>query len=170
MFVARKITRAKWETKQTFAQGEIPADAVTVDLRTQDNSLSFWQCGIGEKAEIEDVVLAIAAGRDDVAKVEIVWLDGGELKADGQTLVDTDGRTPVASLVKRHVDVCKLDYERLGKVAHRVITAIAKNQCRRLTKKRVKDLLAAAVKQGRVKLADLSDSIQKQIDAQSRSK
>ncbi len=43
MFLARKITQAKWRPKEGFADGEIAADAVNADLRTQDNSLSFWR-------------------------------------------------------------------------------------------------------------------------------
>ena len=51
MFLARKISLAKWSKKQEqgeLAEDEIPADAVTADLRTQDNKLSFWRCGDGE--------------------------------------------------------------------------------------------------------------------------
>ena len=42
MFLIRKIARAKWESKDDLSKEEIPADAVTVDLRTSDNVLSFW--------------------------------------------------------------------------------------------------------------------------------
>ena len=41
MFVARMITRAKWDPKPELQTGEISADAVTGDLRTRYNSLSF---------------------------------------------------------------------------------------------------------------------------------
>ena len=32
MFLARKISRAKWEVKRDLSEGEISADAVTADL------------------------------------------------------------------------------------------------------------------------------------------
>ena len=35
MFLARKITQAKWRPREGFAEGEIAADAVTVDLKTR---------------------------------------------------------------------------------------------------------------------------------------
>ena len=35
MFLARKITRAKWSNKAELSADEIPADAVTADLRTR---------------------------------------------------------------------------------------------------------------------------------------
>ena len=66
MFLARKITRAKWNPKNGLSAGEIPADAVTVDLRTRENSLSFWRCGLGEKEQVEEAALAIAAAGDRV--------------------------------------------------------------------------------------------------------
>ena len=163
MFLARKITRAKWKPKQELSAGEISADAVTCDLKTQDNSLSFWMCGSGEKAEVEEAALAIAAPRDHVAKLDIVWFSDDELRADGQQLKETDGRTPVAEFVARHVDVCLLDYVRLGKVARRVVTAIEEKRHLSLTKERVKKLLAAAVAQERIALNDLSEDIQAEV-------
>ncbi len=74
MFVVRMITRSKWEPKPDEQVGDMPADAVTGDLKTQDNKLSFWQSFSGTKGELEDIVLAIAAGRNKIEKVEIVWL------------------------------------------------------------------------------------------------
>jgi hypothetical protein len=64
MFLARMITRPKWQPKQGLASDEIPADAITADLRTSNNVLSFWQCGEATDPEISTAVLAIAAGRD----------------------------------------------------------------------------------------------------------
>ena len=160
MFLARKISRAKWEAKRDLSEGEIPDDAITVDLRTKDNKLSFWRCS---ETEVEDVALAIAATRDNVDKLDIVWVDEGELKTDGQTLENTKGDTPVTELAERHVDVCQLDSVRLGKVAHRVMAAIKKGQCTRLTKKQVTNILVAAVKQKRVDLNDLRPSLRKKI-------
>ena len=163
MFLAYKITRAKWEAKQDFPAGEISADAVTGDLKTQDNVLSFWRCASGTKEDFEDAVLAIAAGREDVAKVEIVWLNDDELDADGLTLKDTDGRTPVAELIERHVDVCRLGYVRLGKVARRIVSAISEDRYLRLTRARVRNLLVSAVRGGRIELEDLKEKVQTEV-------
>ena len=55
--LARKISRAKWDPKAGLTADEIPADAVTADLRTQDNALSFWACGSGDTRELDEVVL-----------------------------------------------------------------------------------------------------------------
>lgn len=163
MFLARKISRAKWNAHRELSAGEISADAVTADLRTENNSLSFWQCGTGAKSEVEEAVLAMAAARDRVEKLDVVWVSRDELQAEGQTVNDTHGRTPVTGLITLHVDVSRLDYERLGRVARRIVTSIEEERCLRLTKTRVKGLLETAVKQGRIDPNELSDHIRKDV-------
>lgn len=74
MFLARMITRHKWQPKDGLAADEIPAGAIAADLRTANNTLSFWQCGRATDLEVSDAVLAIAAGRDRIQKLDIVWI------------------------------------------------------------------------------------------------
>ena len=123
MFLIRKVTRAKWDPNSELSVGEISADAVTRDLRTQRNSLSFWRCRMETNGDVKDVALAIAAARDQVDTIDIVWLAEDELRTDGQRLRNSEGRTPVTELVGLHVDVYRLDYVRLGQIAGRIVTA-----------------------------------------------
>ena len=163
MFLVRKITQAKWKTNSELSAGEISADAVTGDLRTRKNSLSFWQCRTETKGDLEHAALALAAAADHVDTLDIVWLTDDELRIDGQILHNTQGRTPVQELVELHVDVCRLDCVRLEKVARRVSTAIEEDRSLRLTKARVRKLLVEAVEQGRVELTNLQESIQAEV-------
>ena len=136
---------------------------MTGDLRTQKDTLSFWRCRTGANVDIEDAVLAIAAAGERLDKLDIVWLADNELQADGHILKDTEGRTPVADLSEKHVDICKLDYVRLGNVAQRVAAAIEEQRFRRLTKARVRGLLVAAVQQGRIIPDQLADRLRAEI-------
>ena len=163
VFVARKISRAKWEKRPEFAEGEIPADAVTSDLRTKENALSFWRCGGGGTADVEDVALAIAAAADRIDKVEVVWLAAEKLLEDRQTLEGCPGRTPVADLADHHVDLRRLDVVRLGQLANRVVEALGEGRYQRLTKARVKNLLMNAVQQNRVDPEQLSQNIRRDL-------
>ncbi len=163
MFLARKITRAKWKAAQGLSAGEIPADAVTVDLKTQGNSLSFWRCGTDGVGDVEKAALAIASAGDRVDRLDIVWLADEDLQADGQTLRDTKGRTPVANMADMHVEVEALDYVRLGKVARRILAAIEEGGWRRFTKARVRSLIQEAVGQDRVDLDFLHDKVRKEV-------
>lgn len=95
--------------------------------------------------------------------MDIVWIGDGDLRDDGRVLSDSPGRTPVADLVDRHVDVSGLDHDRLGSVARRVAAAIAEDRRRRLTKAQVKALLKTAARDGRIDLEGLSEKIREEI-------
>ncbi len=167
MLLVRKISRAKWDSEfniqRGLAKGEISADAVTSDLRTQNNTLSFWQCNADKSTSIEDAVLAIAAAGDRLDKLDIVWLPESELRSDGHFLKNTEGRTPVSDLVGMHVDICKLDYIRLGKIVERVHNAVEDNHWRRFKKLEVKKLLASAIIHGRILPENLREGIRKEV-------
>ena len=163
MFLARMINRSKWQPKEGLASDEIPADAITADLRTANNTLSFWQCGQATEPEVSDAVLAIAAGRDRIQKLDIVWILTDQLESDGQRIRLKRGRTPVAGLPERHVDVCHLDHHRLGRIGDRVAAAISQEQWKRFRKREIVDLLATAVQNGRLVEADLTEKIQTEL-------
>ena len=163
-YLARAISRAKWSSENNAANREIGADAVTRDLRTSNNTLSFWECGSGAIEDVEEAALAIAATRERLDKLDIVWLAAGDMEEnDGQNLEKTKGNTPVADLVERHVDVCQLDYVRLGKVAQRIATAVVNKRLRRLTRSKIKDLLVKAVQQKRISRDQLSPGLQEEV-------
>ncbi len=163
MYLARKITRAKWDAEESMAEGEIPADAVTVDLKTQSNTLSFWQCEPTSENGVEEAALAIAAAGNHIDKVDIVWFDREELTNGRQYCKQVDGRTPVADLAPKHVDVCQLDYVRLGEIARCITGAIKGGQCLRFTRADVKKLIKVAIEQQRVQMNELGDRIREEL-------
>ena len=163
MFLVRMVTRGKWSPKAGLSTGEIPADAVSTDLRTQSNNLSFWRSPTADDDDIEEAALAIAAGRKKVDRLQVVWLDYDKVQTDGQTLQDTEGRTPVRDLKTLHVDVARLDYVRLGKVADRVVEALNNNRFRTFRKSAVRELVAHAIEQGRIEPIDLEDDLREDV-------
>ena len=165
MFLARKVTRAKWREAEGISPGEMSADAVTVDLRTTGNALSFWKCGGGTQPEVDEAVLALASGAQRVDVMDVVWIARDDLETDGLSLHDSDGRTPVAELASTHVDLVGLDYVRLGRVASRVASAISEGRFRRLTKSRVLEILTGAVDQRRLDPSMLEDGVRRAIDS-----
>lgn len=163
MFLVRMVTRAKWAPKSGLSAGEVPADGVTADLRTQSNSLSFWRSPTAAISDVEEAALAIAAGRERVDRLQVVWLDYDEIQTDDQTLSDTEGRTPVKDLKSLHVDVCRLDYIRLGQLANRVVDALASDNFHTFTKDNVAKLVARAVEQDRIDLEELKGKLRKEV-------
>ena len=163
MFLIRKISRAKWGLNKELSSEEIPADAVTVDLRTKENSLSFWKCKSDSRENIEEIALAIVAAGSSVERLDLICIANDKLQEDGQTWKDTDGRTPVEDLVKQHVDVYRLDYVRLGKIASRIATAIKADGYIYLTKKSLTQLLVTAVKEKRIDLEELEEKVKVEV-------
>ena len=163
-FLARKIAPQKWTPGP--GEGEIPADAVTADLRTSDNDLSMWECsGHADPLTLEAVALALASGSDRVDKVQIVWISKEDLQTVGVTMEPTKGATPVESLSKRHVDLRGLDYVRLGSVAKLVAQAVAKKQVHLFRQPQVIKLLADAVKQNALSAGQLKLKVREDVEA-----
>ena len=175
MFLARKISQPKWEPREDLADGEISADAITADLRTKENKLSLWRCGTGTPEEIDQVVLAMTASYSAVGVCDVALIAEEELTAVGHVLEESDGITEesdgittVDDLVKQHVDLVRLDYERLGHVARCVSASVAAGEAggrfRRTKVPRISDLLAAAVEDGRLPLDALHDKVRRKVD------
>ena len=163
-YLARKVTRAKWDRRDGLAENEIPADAVTMDLRTTDNTLSFWKCETPSDGEIRDTVLALATAAERVDRMDIVWLEENILRVYRISLNPSDGRTPVAGLRRKHVDVVKLDLGRLSKVAELTAQALTHGQHCRLTKKEIIEIIVEAVRQNLVSIDELQSKVKEEVE------
>jgi len=164
-YLARKISRAKWEPKEGLEPNEISADAVTADLRTQSNNLSFWKIGNPTNDdELCTVALALATGANRIDPVDLTWVETNNFSANGVEINKTDGRTPVKSLIKSHVDVIKLDMKRLCSVAVLVDDALGKNQHRRFTKTEIVKIIIKAINQNLVSKSDLQPKVIEEIE------
>ena len=167
MFLARKITHAKWKRQDLLPHltpDEISADAVTADLRTREDSLSLWRCGGATERDIEEVALALAASSEQPSKIDIVWIDEDDLLQDGHILQPTEGRTPVRDLRNHHIDLCGLDYKRLGLVAYRVFDAIRSEQYRTVSRRTVINILSNAISQNRLDIYDLKEKVRRDLE------
>ena len=168
MLLGHKVSISKWDGSDGTLEGKIQADAVTSDLRTRDNALSFWNCGEDTIQEhmLEDTVLALASSMDRANKVDLVWLGREDLEDEGHILRFDDVKTHVSGLEGRHVDVCELDYDRLGSIAFRIFSAARAREFRRFREKKVVSLLVNAVKQGRLDASKLKDKLRERVEAE----
>ena len=168
MWLAHKVTFSKWDSHPQIEGAEFQADAITADLRTYDNVLSFWHCGDNDVTEVgvEDAALAMASIMDRANKVELVWLDGRELEQAWYLVEQTDGETMVPDLVSKHYDVGYFDYVRIGDVARRVQTAIANGHSRLFRRRQVLGLLAKAARQKRFDPGILKDKLRSEMEAE----
>ncbi len=162
----RKVNAAKWQTSKGLVAGEVSADAVTSDLRTTDNELSFWACPSNDDAELQETVLALATGGDRLDKMDVAWIERQAVDAAQLTIRETPehANTPVDSLRGRHVDVAKLDVTRLGTVAGLIHAAVTATKWKRFARKEVLAVVVAAIRGGRVNTDSLKDGLREAVE------
>jgi len=158
-YLVRKIARAKWAVPM-FATNDtiIAADAVTGCLRTSKNTLSFWQSHSEEKedSDIKDVVLALVSNMERLDTLDIIVIPKSDL--DDFPFEATKGNTPVIALQDRHLDMVKLTLEKLNQLARYIASKVrAEIRCYRFRKKELEAIVIQAVREGRLKLENLSD-------------
>jgi hypothetical protein len=107
VFLVRKITRTKRlhgaELDKTECR-DIPADAITIDLKTNNNALSVWW--IDSDSALTEVVLALSSNMEHLNKIEVVYVNEQDL-LDRGLIVDSEskGITPVTDLAQSHRDI-----------------------------------------------------------------
>lgn len=161
----RTIARAKWERGADLREGEIAADAVTGDLRTTQNGISFWRRPAADVVELESAALAMAAARDRLDRLDVVYLDEDEISASGLGIRATPGNTPVPSLRSSHVDVDRLDLVRLGTIARMIATAHRTDATLKLSRLEVLAILVRAVRDGHLSTEVLRGDLKTKVEA-----
>ena len=153
MFYARKVSLAKWDSKKKGLEAEeIPADALTADLRTQDDALSFWKCRSDRKEHCSQVALAIVAAGERINKVDLALIPE-EVLADhfGSSIQDIRGDTPYKDFAEQHCSLNGLDSTRLVQVANLIADAIKKKgAATRSTKTELTEMINSENEQGRI--------------------
>ncbi len=168
-YIVRKISRAKWEPKEELGADAIPADAVTSDLRTTGNCLSFWECSDpNNQDQLKEIALALAtpANRenDRVDKIDLAWIEKEAVENEGITLERTQGDTKVAYLRSKHIDAVHLDLEKIGILAKLFACSVRNhNQYFRFRRTKVREILYEALKNGQISLDELPEKIREQF-------
>jgi hypothetical protein len=168
IFLARSISTAKWKSQNNIAEDEIAADAVTYDMRTSDNTLSFWLFDSGREGSLEEVALALACARDNIQRLDLVWLVHKQVEEINLRINPTLGATPARHLQQFHRDVVGIDLVRLKTLADCIAKAVRDNQTKRFTEKQVHNLLFKATSDKLVSLIDLKVSIAEKLQQQSQ--
>ena len=161
----RMIARAKWDQDTNLREGEIAADAITGDLRTTDNRLSFWRCSAPDVHELENAALAMAAARDRLDRLDLVYLEEAWIRQSGLEIRATPGNTPVSSLRSSHVDVDQLDLARLGAVAEMIATAHRSNAELKMSRLEVLAIIVKAVRDELVSIDALRGDLRLKVEA-----
>ena len=165
MFLARKISRSKWKSQRELAEGEVQAQAIAADLRTDDDALSVWSCGAEEatREDAKEPALALASVMDRASTIDLVWIDKDALDQAGLQVLQTDEITNVPDLRSHHYDIRTLDCTRLRDIATQIAAAIEEDQYCRFSRSEVLDLLADAVESERLEIKTLKCRLHQQV-------
>jgi hypothetical protein len=165
-FLARSVMAAKWKERDIGGHMSVPADGITNDIRVKDDCLSFWTCDPNDPPSVEQVVLALAAARDTVDKLDLVWIDETAIKNIPLRIVPTEGRTPAQLLRDRHRDVADIDLGAMYKLAQDVAKAVNVKplQVQRWTKAEVMKILKNAAVQNSLDMNAVGEKIRIEIE------
>ena len=157
------IQMAKWRADDGLAARFVLANAVSNDVRLAGNTLSVWVCDPSDPRSIEDVVLALASGRDSVAKLDVVWIEAAEIKRIMIDIEEVLGVSLVPTLNDRHRDLKGIDIVKLVRLGRRMAEAVGAEKYKRFTEKQVLKLIVTAINSAKLQLYDLSEKIQEKV-------
>ena len=165
-FLARKISRAKWEPTPYTGTDGIRADAITGScLRTENDTISFWQCD-QDVEDVSEVVLALASSMEKIETMHLILLDRDYLHENGFIIAITPehANTPVENLRNRHVDLVDLTLVQIVFLAKEIANKVRQNSDFYLfTKRAVQEKLCSAVNSGRLTLDSLQNKVKLEV-------
>lgn len=149
-FFVRKITRAKWPESEVSVE-EIPADVISIDLRTQQNRLSFWRIETLDDLEKAALALAVSSNTKSIEKIDVVYISEEEIRAAGIVIDNNSpGDTVVGDLMKLHCDFCELNYGSLGRISILINNNMQGNHYKRYSRKELRGMVGKAFRDQRI--------------------
>jgi hypothetical protein len=170
--IVKTISWAKWNPRIELGEDAISADAITADLRTKSNCLSFWECSDARNdEELNEIVLALAAIRVRLDKMDVTWIEKDAAAGEGIELKETEGDTPITEINKKHRDAIRLELEKICTLARLVAKSVREQSCViRFTRREIENIIMEGINAGRLRLESLNeelrDSIEPLINAQ----
>jgi hypothetical protein len=163
-FLARSVTTVKWKERDIGGRTAVPAHGITNDIRVTEDRLSFWTCDPSHPPSLEQVVLALAATRDTVDRLDL-WIDETAIKNIPLRIVPTVGNTPAQLLRDRHRDVADIDLGAMHELAQGVAKAVNGTQTKRWTKAEVRRILKNAAAQNSLDMNGVGERLRSEIEA-----
>jgi len=138
---------------------DVPADAVTSEFRTKNNTLSIWR--VADKAAPEHGILAIALSSSVIEAMDFVLFDEDAVNDEGLSAIRTDpGKNPYLCAAGRHFDISDM---RLRSLSSLCLIYKNKSCIIKKTKKELRDLIETAYDKGRIDLEAANDGIRKDL-------
>jgi len=168
VLLGRKTNGAKWRQvehiweSEGFSHEDISADAITIDLQTKNNALSFWE--IEDADSLEDVVLALMSTAHNLASIDVLAIPSESIKELGLDIKPTPGSTFAEGMVESHRNIGILNLKKLGGIADLFISEYKLDKVKRFTRKQVKRILKDAISDGRLNKDALDSGLSSKLE------
>lgn len=155
---------AKWKGADWGSVERIPADALTIDLKTSSNTLSFWKAD-GEDSDGEDAaILAIIATLQRAETVHVAIIDERDLEHLDIRESPETATTAAVGFNRLHVDILELDDASVRTVAAVIAKYVYAEETRRITASKVKRLIREGVEGGIIDVERLPSSLRRHVN------
>lgn len=170
-FVLRTITRSKWynspeKIDHLLKEGRLQAGTINVlmradalnDLQTKGDRLSVWYID-ATKSNLQQVIVALAANRDYIDKLDYVLLKESTLSALDIRIKSSPGETPDDEVNACHCELVELSLEALLKL----VSVIRTSDRVRVPLARIRQQLLEAVSSRRLSLDRMNSNMASNI-------
>lgn len=120
-YLVRKININNWpDGEHSFltSKEELRADSITSDLRTTNDTLSWWR--VEDETELEHVgtsIVSILKSKQNNIRIIALPYEEIEKKFDLKN-TPQNGDTAILKFKQRHYDICNLNYGSLGDLGY----------------------------------------------------
>lgn len=157
-FFVRKVSRSRWPdgVNHLFkSTGDLNADAITCDLKTESNEFSWWR--INNLDELEKMAISIASVFDSEASIFVVAVPEEQMRALQINMNNTPehGITAIGALRETHYDIGKINVKNLLDIAKLVAISIQNKNVLQISRKNIVIKLKDLKKNGEVDLSYL---------------
>lgn len=153
MLLARAVERPRW-LRRTPAGATGPcADALTRDLQTKSDRLSWW---VVDDAK-EEVAIAIASSRHHISNVDLAIVSSEEFDKLDISWDRSSGDTPYVAANERHCDLINLSATAIARLANHLHSQ--REAIERVREGEVREMLIAAIGRGNINLERVRDSL-----------
>lgn len=139
----------------------IPSDALTICMKTQGNTLSFWRVDAGENGE-DEAILALLGTQNRIDKIDIVFIEDNAV--EDVTFAATLGNTIFADLRNLHVDIADLDHIAFLKTAGALGAQIFEDNIKRVTKSDFKTRMQRSLNDRRIAWESIPEAMQLELN------
>jgi len=162
-YFIRRVTGKYWSFKCPNSMKKLPADLITMDMRTEDNSFSLYK--IEKNNFLNKVILGLAINRERIQKLQYIRIDESRIKSEKFKIQKTDGHTKLDVVNNNHFDIINLKSHTIVELAWFLAKIVEKGDTETIPKQEIKKMITEAINCGEIDISVLTKNVQEEITA-----